>query len=241
MKSKESNDVYKTHSHLFFVFWTCFQAKGPWVEDGYLSPVSRICFQAHQWNLILLLCVKMLEEHHKISDNASFHPVETMVVSAVLTASHTGASNTTFVVYENTYMNITVPPPFQHPGVGPLLRYSVETLAPTGMNSQQWIVQLCRQHQQLPRASTCSLQIILSALMMFILCVSFLGNLVVCLMVYQKLPCGSAINILLASLAFADMLLAVEHAFGLNVILTTRWIFGNSSVGYLLCFSGCLS
>lgn len=58
-----------------------------------------------------------------------------MVVSAVLTASHTGASNTTFVVYENTYMNITVPPPFQHPGVGPLLRYSVETLAPTGMNS----------------------------------------------------------------------------------------------------------
>lgn len=63
--------------------------------------------------------------------------------------------------------------------------------------------------------------------MIFILFVSFLGNLVVCLMVYQKAAMRSAINILLASLAFADMLLAVLNMpFALVTIFTTRWIFG---------------
>lgn len=171
----------------------------------------------------MLKCLK----NTRISDNASFHPVETMVVSAVLTASHTGASNTTFVVYENTYMNITVPPPFQHPGVGPLLRYSVETLAPTGMNSLTVNSTAVSPTPAASKSLNLPLQIILSALMMFILCVSFLGNLVVCLMVYQKAAMRSAINILLASLAFADMLLAVLNMpLALVTILTTRWIFG---------------
>ncbi|XP_006931959.2 probable G-protein coupled receptor 63 [Felis catus] len=150
-----------------------------------------------------------------------------MVFSAVLTASHTGATNTTFVVYENTYMNITVPPPFQHHGVGPLLRYSMETMTPTGISSLTVNSTAVTPTPAVFKSLNLPLQIILSAIMIFILFVSFLGNLVVCLMVYQKAAMRSAINILLASLAFADMLLAVLNMpFALVTILTTRWIFG---------------
>ncbi|MGH0143993.1 UNVERIFIED_CONTAM: hypothetical protein FKN15_038923 [Acipenser sinensis] len=72
------------------------------------------------------------------------------------------------------------------------------------------------------------LQIFLSTVIIFILLVSFLGNVVVCLMVYQRAAMRSAINILLASLAFADMMLAVLNMpFALVSVITNQWIFGD--------------
>ncbi|XP_041109610.1 probable G-protein coupled receptor 63 [Polyodon spathula] len=71
------------------------------------------------------------------------------------------------------------------------------------------------------------LQVFLSTVIIFILLVSFVGNVVVCLMVYQRAAMRSAINILLASLAFADMMLAVLNMpFALVSVITTHWIFG---------------
>lgn len=72
-----------------------------------------------------------------------------------------------------------------------------------------------------------SLRVILAATMAFILAVSLLGNLVVCLLVYQKAAMRSAINILLASLACADLLLAVlSMPCALGAVLAARWPFG---------------
>ncbi|MBN3299400.1 probable G-protein coupled receptor 63 [Amia ocellicauda] len=72
------------------------------------------------------------------------------------------------------------------------------------------------------------LQVFLLIIIISILLVSFLGNVVVCLMVYQRSAMRSAINILLASLAFADMMLAVLNMpFALVTVITTQWIFGD--------------
>lgn len=72
------------------------------------------------------------------------------------------------------------------------------------------------------------LQIFFCAVMVVILLVALLGNVVVCLMVYQRSAMRSAINILLASLAFADMMLAILNMpFALVTVVTTSWIFGD--------------
>ncbi|XP_013882364.1 probable G-protein coupled receptor 63 [Austrofundulus limnaeus] len=72
------------------------------------------------------------------------------------------------------------------------------------------------------------LQVFFSLAMVAILLVSLAGNVVVCLMVYQRSAMRSAINILLASLAFADMMLAVLNMpFALVTVLSTRWMFGD--------------
>ncbi|KPP60266.1 putative G-protein coupled receptor 63 [Scleropages formosus] len=72
------------------------------------------------------------------------------------------------------------------------------------------------------------LQIFFLIVIISILLVAFLGNVVVCLMVYQRSAMRSAINILLASLAFADMMLAILNMpFALVTVVTTRWIFGD--------------
>ncbi|XP_010881151.2 probable G-protein coupled receptor 63 [Esox lucius] len=72
------------------------------------------------------------------------------------------------------------------------------------------------------------LQVFFCTAMVSILLVSFLGNVVVVLMVYQRAAMRSAINILLASLAFADMMLAVLNMpYSLVTVVTTRWIFGD--------------
>ncbi|XP_026197913.1 probable G-protein coupled receptor 63 [Anabas testudineus] len=71
------------------------------------------------------------------------------------------------------------------------------------------------------------LQVFFCFVMVAILLVALLGNVVVCLMVYQRSAMRSAINILLASLAFADMMLAILNMpFALVTVLTTKWIFG---------------
>ncbi|XP_030638723.1 probable G-protein coupled receptor 63 [Chanos chanos] len=73
------------------------------------------------------------------------------------------------------------------------------------------------------------LQIFFCFVIICILLVAFLGNIVVCLMVYQRSAMRSAINILLASLAFADMMLAVLNMpFAMVTAVTTKWIFGDA-------------
>ncbi|XP_068198631.1 probable G-protein coupled receptor 63 [Antennarius striatus] len=73
------------------------------------------------------------------------------------------------------------------------------------------------------------LQIFFCFVMVVILLLALLGNVVVCLMVYQRSAMRSAINILLASLAFADMMLAILNMpFALVTVITTRWIFGDA-------------
>ncbi|KAJ8270788.1 hypothetical protein GJAV_G00119280 [Gymnothorax javanicus] len=73
------------------------------------------------------------------------------------------------------------------------------------------------------------LQVFFLIAIIIILLVSLLGNAVVCLMVYQRSAMRSAINILLASLAFGDMMLAILNMpFALVTVMTTRWIFGDS-------------
>ncbi|KAM9779446.1 putative G-protein coupled receptor 63 isoform 1-T2 [Syngnathus typhle] len=72
-----------------------------------------------------------------------------------------------------------------------------------------------------------SLQIFFCFVMVGILLFALLGNMVVCLMVYQRSSMRSAINLLLASLAFADMMLAILNMpFTLVTVMTTDWIFG---------------
>nr|XP_023665974.1 probable G-protein coupled receptor 63 [Paramormyrops kingsleyae]XP_023665975.1 probable G-protein coupled receptor 63 [Paramormyrops kingsleyae]XP_023665976.1 probable G-protein coupled receptor 63 [Paramormyrops kingsleyae] len=72
------------------------------------------------------------------------------------------------------------------------------------------------------------LQVFFLIVIISILLVAFLGNAVVCLMVYQRSAMRSAINILLASLAFADMMLAILNMpFALVTVVTASWIFGD--------------
>lgn len=72
------------------------------------------------------------------------------------------------------------------------------------------------------------LQVFFCFFMVAILLVALLGNMVVCVMVYQRSAMRSAINTLLASLAFADMMLAILNMpFALVTVITTDWIFGD--------------
>lgn len=73
------------------------------------------------------------------------------------------------------------------------------------------------------------LQIFFCIAMVAVLLMALLGNVVVCLMVYRRSAMRSAINILLASLALADMMLAVLNMpFALVTVATTHWVFGDA-------------
>ncbi|KAG7258509.1 hypothetical protein CRUP_014701 [Coryphaenoides rupestris] len=73
------------------------------------------------------------------------------------------------------------------------------------------------------------LQIFFCVAMVAVLLMALLGNVVVCLMVYRRSAMRSAINILLASLALADMMLAVLNMpFALVTVATTHWVFGDA-------------
>lgn len=78
-----------------------------------------------------------------------------------------------------------------------------------------------------PQGISLPLRVFFCLVMVAILLVALLGNMVVCLMVYQRSAMHSAINILLASLAFADMMLAIFNMpFALVTLVTTTWVFG---------------
>ncbi|XP_036438452.1 probable G-protein coupled receptor 63 [Colossoma macropomum] len=91
------------------------------------------------------------------------------------------------------------------------------TVAPVGQDVEQVGVQ----------GLGVPLQVFFCLAMACVLLLAFLGNVVVCVMVYRRAAMRSAINILLASLAFADMMLALLNMpFALVTTVTTRWVFG---------------
>uniref|UniRef100_A0A8C4RI79 G protein-coupled receptor 45 n=1 Tax=Erpetoichthys calabaricus TaxID=27687 RepID=A0A8C4RI79_ERPCA len=72
-----------------------------------------------------------------------------------------------------------------------------------------------------------TLRISVAVIMIFMIAVGFLGNAIVCLIVYQKPAMRSAINLLLATLAFSDIMLSVLcMPFTAVTIITVDWHFG---------------
>uniref|UniRef100_A0A8C8SF71 G protein-coupled receptor 45 n=1 Tax=Pelusios castaneus TaxID=367368 RepID=A0A8C8SF71_9SAUR len=64
-------------------------------------------------------------------------------------------------------------------------------------------------------------------IMVFMIAVGFFGNAIVCLIVYQKPAMRSAINLLLATLAFSDIMLSLCcMPFTAVTIITVKWNFG---------------
>uniref|UniRef100_A0A8C9ADW0 G protein-coupled receptor 45 n=1 Tax=Prolemur simus TaxID=1328070 RepID=A0A8C9ADW0_PROSS len=72
------------------------------------------------------------------------------------------------------------------------------------------------------------LRITLAVGMLLMIAVGFLGNTVVCVIVYQRPAMRSAINLLLATLAFSDIMLSVCcMPFTAVTLITVRWHFGD--------------
>lgn len=87
------------------------------------------------------------------------------------------------------------------------------------------------------------LQVFFSVVMVCVLLLALCGNAVVCVMVYRRAVMRSAINFLLANLAFADMVLAVTAMpFDLVTLVTAQWPFSatlcrTSAMFLWLCMS----
>ncbi|XP_005004529.1 probable G-protein coupled receptor 45 [Cavia porcellus] len=72
------------------------------------------------------------------------------------------------------------------------------------------------------------LRISLAVLMLLMMVVGFLGNTVVCVIVYQRPAMRSAINLLLATLAFCDIMLSLGcMPFTAVTLITVHWHFGD--------------
>ncbi|KAK6309637.1 high-affinity lysophosphatidic acid receptor [Coregonus clupeaformis] len=72
-----------------------------------------------------------------------------------------------------------------------------------------------------------TLRVTLAAIMIFMIAIGFLGNAIVCLIVYQKPAMRSAINLLLATLAFSDIMLSLLcMPFTAVTVATADWRFG---------------
>ncbi|TSL16116.1 putative G-protein coupled receptor 45 [Bagarius yarrelli] len=70
------------------------------------------------------------------------------------------------------------------------------------------------------------IRVTLAAIMIFMITIGFLGNLIVCLIVYQKPAMRSAINLLLATLAFSDIMLSLLcMPFTAVTVASTDWRF----------------
>ncbi|XP_018414310.1 PREDICTED: probable G-protein coupled receptor 63 [Nanorana parkeri] len=151
-----------------------------------------------------------------------------MVFSAMLTPAHPMTSYSTHVLYENGYTNITTPQSSFRGSLDLPPKYVPVAMTTAGTLPLNTTASTSTQSTK-DNLDTLNLplQIILSSVMIIILLLSLLGNFVVCLMVYQKAAMRSAINILLASLAFADLLLSILNMpFALITIIVTEWIFG---------------
>uniref|UniRef100_A0A2K6KK93 G protein-coupled receptor 45 n=1 Tax=Rhinopithecus bieti TaxID=61621 RepID=A0A2K6KK93_RHIBE len=73
------------------------------------------------------------------------------------------------------------------------------------------------------------LRISLAVVMLLMTVVGFLGNTVVCIIVYQRPAMRSAINLLLATLAFSDIMLSLCcMPFTAVTLITVRWHFGDN-------------
>lgn len=74
-----------------------------------------------------------------------------------------------------------------------------------------------------------TLRVTLAAVMIFMITIGFLGNAVVCVIVYQKPAMRSAINLLLATLAFSDIMLSLLcMPFTAVTVATSDWTFGRT-------------
>ncbi|XP_029518353.2 high-affinity lysophosphatidic acid receptor-like [Oncorhynchus nerka] len=72
-----------------------------------------------------------------------------------------------------------------------------------------------------------TLRVTLATIMIFMITIGFLGNAIVCLIVYQKPAMRSAINLLLATLAFSDIMLSLLcMPFTAVTMVTADWHFG---------------
>ncbi|XP_023448279.2 probable G-protein coupled receptor 45 [Dasypus novemcinctus] len=86
-------------------------------------------------------------------------------------------------------------------------------------------------HAPDPRATPlpAPFRVSLAIIMMLMIAVGFLGNTVVCVIVYQRPAMRSAINLLLATLAFSDIMLSLCcMPFTAVTLLTVHWRFGDS-------------
>ncbi|KAG7502430.1 hypothetical protein JOB18_019706 [Solea senegalensis] len=73
-----------------------------------------------------------------------------------------------------------------------------------------------------------TLRVTLAAIMIFMITIGFLGNAIVCLIVYQKPAMRSAINLLLATLAFSDIMLSLLcMPFTAVTVATADWSFSS--------------
>ncbi|XP_019749973.1 high-affinity lysophosphatidic acid receptor [Hippocampus comes] len=73
-----------------------------------------------------------------------------------------------------------------------------------------------------------TLRVTLAAIMIFMITIGFLGNSIVCLIVYQKPAMRSAINLLLATLAFSDIMLSLLcMPFTAVTLGNADWSFGS--------------
>ncbi|XP_032509047.1 probable G-protein coupled receptor 45 [Phocoena sinus] len=80
-----------------------------------------------------------------------------------------------------------------------------------------------------PPAPPAPLRVSLAVLMLLTVVVGLLGNAVVCIIVYQRPAMRSAINLLLATLAFSDIMLSLCcMPFTAVTLVTVRWHFGDS-------------
>uniref|UniRef100_A0A8C6WUJ4 G protein-coupled receptor 45 n=1 Tax=Neogobius melanostomus TaxID=47308 RepID=A0A8C6WUJ4_9GOBI len=74
-----------------------------------------------------------------------------------------------------------------------------------------------------------TLRATLAAIMIFMITIGFLGNAVVCLIVYRKPAMRSAINLLLATLAFSDIMLSLLcMPFTAVTVAMSDWTFGST-------------
>ncbi|KAJ1077980.1 hypothetical protein K5549_011307 [Capra hircus] len=74
-----------------------------------------------------------------------------------------------------------------------------------------------------------TLRMSLAVLMMLTVVAGFLGNAAVCIIVYRRPAMRSAINLLLATLAFSDIMLCLCCLpFTAATLVTVRWHFGDS-------------
>ncbi|KAM6179001.1 putative G-protein coupled receptor 45 [Rhynchocyon petersi] len=79
-----------------------------------------------------------------------------------------------------------------------------------------------------PPTLSAPLRISLAIMMLFMIVVGFLGNTVVCIIVYQRPAMRSAINLLLATLAFSDIMLSLCcMPFAAITLITVQWHFGD--------------
>lgn len=72
-----------------------------------------------------------------------------------------------------------------------------------------------------------TLRVVLAAVMICMIGIGFMGNAIVCLIVYQKPAMRSAINLLLATLAFSDIMLSLLcMPFTAVTVISADWHFG---------------